>query len=138
MKAGPAVNSKRMQLEQLSGYVRYQKLQLSMKRHELMIASCEKAADSAHLYDALLHDAKAVCELPGPGEEDEFFLEANANVLRVRAFRAFYVAQLYMSLNKFTEALALMKQAKVLSIRASEEVAACDDLCELKQRHIWV
>jgi signal recognition particle subunit SRP68 len=128
MKAGPAVNSKRIQLEQLSGYIRYQKLQLSMKRHELMVASCDNAADSAHLYDALLHDAKAVCELPGPEEEDEFFLEANANVLRVRAFRAFYVAQLYMSLNKFTEALALMKQAKILADRASEEVAACDDL----------
>jgi len=130
MKAGPAVNSKRIELEQLSGYIKLNKLQLSMERHEKMIAGCEKVADSAHLYDALLHDAKAVCELPGPEEEDEFFLEANAKVLRVRAHRAFHSAQLYMFLNKFAEALGLMKQSKQLAVRASEEIAACDDMKE--------
>ena len=128
MKAGPAVTAKRVELEQLSGYIKLRKLQLSMERHEKMISKCERVVDSAHLYDALLLDAKAVCQLPGPEHEDEFFLEANAYVLRVRAHRAFLGAQLYMMLNKFAEALILMKQAKALAIRASEEISACDDM----------
>lgn len=128
MKTGPAVDSKRNDLELLSGYIKLQKLKLSMERHEKMIASCDNVADSAHLFDALLHDAEAVCELPGPEEEDEFFLEANANLVRVRAHRAFHSAQLYMLSNKFAEALGLMKHAKQLASRAIEEIVACDDM----------
>ncbi len=128
MKAGPAVDTKRNHLELLSGYIKLQKLKLSMERHEKMIAGCDNVADSAHLFDALLHDAEALCELPGPEEEDEFFLEASANVVRVRAHRAFQIGQLYMLSNKFAEALSLMKHAKQLAVRASEEIAACDDM----------
>ena len=133
MKAGPAVTAKRFELEQLAGYIKLRKLQLSMERHENMIAKYDRVVDSAHLFDALLLDAKAVCLLPGPEYEDEFFLEANANVLRVRAHRAFHGAQLYMMLNKFAEALILMKQAKRLAVRATEEISACDDMKEGKK-----
>jgi hypothetical protein len=77
MKAGPAVDTKRNHLELLSGYIKLQKLKLSMERHEKMIAGWDNVADSAHLFDSLLHDAEALSELPGPEEEeDEFFLEA--------------------------------------------------------------
>lgn len=137
MKAGPAVNDKRTELEQLSGFIKLKKLELSMSRHEGMIAKCEKASDMAHLYDALLYDARAVCQLPALEEdgEDEFFLEANANVLRVRALRAFHTAQLYMSLNSISESLSLLMQAKHLAGRASEELTACD---EMKKRDLYI
>lgn len=128
MKAGPLVNAKRAELENISGYVKQKKLELSMTHHERMISSCEKVADFAHLYDSLLQDARAMCDLPGPEEEDEFFLEANANVLRVRAFRAFYVSQLYATLGKFGEAVVLIDQSKYLADQASEEIAACDEM----------
>mmetsp|Transcript_26092 Transcript_26092/g.38598 ORF Transcript_26092/g.38598 Transcript_26092/m.38598 type:complete len:544 (-) Transcript_26092:104-1735(-) len=128
MKAGPSVNAKRVELENISGYIKQKKLELSMTRHEKMIGSCTKIADSAHLYDSLLQDARAMCDLPGPEEEDEFFLEANANVLRVRAFRVFYVSQLYASLGKFGEAVVLIEQSKHLADQASEEIAACDEM----------
>jgi len=126
MKSGPAVNAKRSELDRLSGYIRYQKLRLSMAHQERIIASASVIADLAQLYDALFQDAKAVCDLPG--EEDEFFLEASANVLRIRAFRSFYVAQLYASLRKYPQALTLTNRAEELAHRANEEIAACDDM----------
>jgi len=130
MKSGPAVDAKRAELENLSGYIKLQKLQLSMARQERVIAASDKKkiADSAHLYDALLQDARAICDLPGPKEEDEFFLEASANVLRVRAFRLFYISQLYASLGKFPEALVLIQQSEHLANQANEEIAACDEM----------
>lgn len=129
MKAGPAVNAKRQELEYLMSYVKHGKLQLLMKRLEIMISKTTKPGELAHLYDALLQDAKAVCALP-PQVEDEFWLEANANVLRVRAFRCHQVGLLYASLNKLPEAFALLEQAKVLADRASEEIGACEGMDE--------
>lgn len=128
MKAGPAVDAKKLDMEFLLGYVKNAKLKLSMKRHESRITSSEKESELAHLYDSLLQDCKSVRELPGPAEEDEFLLEANANVLRVRAFRAYYVSQLYMQTNKVGEALALLNQARVLANQAMEEIAACEQM----------
>lgn len=127
MKAGPAVNAKRQDMEFLMSYVKYGKIQLLMKRQENMIAKTAKPGELAHLYDALLHDAKAVCILT-PHVEDEFWLEANAGVLRIRAFRCHQVGLLYASLNKLPEALALLDQATLLADRASEEIGACEGM----------
>jgi hypothetical protein len=129
MKTGPAVQRKLVNLNLLSGYIRFQKLQLSMSHHEKMIEQCHgKTADCAHLYDALLQDAQGICDLPGPEEDDEFYLQAMANQIRIRAFRAFFTAHVYADMNKFPEALALLHQSEKLARRASEEIAACDEM----------
>jgi signal recognition particle subunit SRP68 len=133
MKAGPAVNAKKAEMEGLLGYAKHAKLKLLMRRNEEMVndllkESPEAYADIAHLYDALLQDARAVCSLPGPDFEDEFILEANANLLRLRALRCYYAGKLYASSNKPEEGLALLKQATLLTSRASEEIAACEDM----------
>lgn len=133
MKAGPAVNAKKAEMEVLLGYVKYGKLKLLMRRNEEMVNELRKQsptayADIAHLYDALLQEAREVCGLPGPEVEDEFILEANANVLRLRALRCYYAGQLYTESNKPAEGAALLKQAELLTSRASEEIAACEEM----------
>mmetsp|Transcript_56477 Transcript_56477/g.168979 ORF Transcript_56477/g.168979 Transcript_56477/m.168979 type:complete len:691 (-) Transcript_56477:179-2251(-) len=163
MKAGPAVNARRRDAELLVGYVKYQKLRLLMRRNERMVDELrekeraakkvcsgdrtddiKRAEEIAHLYDALLQDARAVAALPGGGqggnngddgavggdEEDEFALEADADVLRIRALRSYYVARLYASpsVGKHAEAAALLRLSKSLSARAAEEIAACQDM----------
>lgn len=135
MKAGPAVNAKKTELEGLLGYVKNEKLKLVMRRNEKMVnalrvESPDAHADIAHLYDALLQEAREVCALPGAAEEveDEFILEANANVLRIRALRCYYAGQLYMDSNKPAEGAALLKQAELLTSRATEEIAACEEM----------
>lgn len=132
MKAGPGVGAKRQELGGILGFLKNAKLQLAMGRTEHRIEECdeENHRDLAHLFDTLLQDAKAVCSLPGPGEEeeDEFALEANANVLRVRAFRAYHISHLYASSGSPIEALSLLQKADLLTRRALEEIAACENL----------
>lgn len=96
----------------------------------------------AHLYDALMQDARSVANLPGGGDnfsaeneeidelEDEFVLEANANELRIRALRCYYLALMYSAnvVGKYIEATALFDQASSLAHQAAEEIAACQDI----------
>ena len=151
MKAGPAVNAKKLEFQNLLGYIKYEKLKLLMGRNEAMVNNLRAAEEQAgnnvapktleqiaHLYDALLQDARSGAQLPGGStdgsgavdEEDEFVLEANANVLRLRALRCYYVARLYAldTVGKHGEAVALFDQCKLLASRASEEIAACQDM----------
>lgn len=161
MASGPAVDRKRFEFRLLMGFCRFQKLKLAMERNEEMVNALraqdvdgssnitsdasdtyhqedaetkfKKVEEIAHLYDALLQDARAVMSLPGSAtdvsaeEEDEFSLEANANLLRIRAFRCYYIARMYSSDNiaKYMEALSLFDKASQLASEASEEIAAC-------------
>jgi len=161
LKSGPAVNAKKFQLVNLLGYSKYQKLKLVMGRNEELtngIIQKSKEGDDdegmtlkhleevAHLYDALLQDARAVASLPGGGSpddfdgetttsssavvEDEFYLEANANVLRLRSLRCYYLARMHASplVHKYSEAVALLDQAERLANEALEEIGACDQM----------
>jgi len=164
LKSGPAVNAKKFQLVNLLGYSKYQKLKLVMGRNEELtngiIQKCNEGDDDegmtlkhleevAHLYDALLQDARAVASLPGGGSpddfdggettsssssavvvEDEFYLEANANVLRLRSLRCYYLARMHASplVHKYSEAVALLDQAERLANEALEEIGACDQM----------
>jgi len=107
-------------------------------------AKYKRVEEIAHLYDALLQDAKTVAHLPGGGDgvtgigvdaddgqmEDEFVMEANANVLRIRALRCYYIGRMYAAdtVAKYKEALALLEQSAVLASEAAEEIAACQDM----------
>ena len=192
MKSGPAVNLKRYEVNNLLGYVKYEKLKLLMKRDEGLVNKLIKEAEEeevegqsstnddddgdndnriviisdikyleeiSHLYDTLLQDARSVCSLPGGSsssndvgeggedtqeEDDEFILEANANILRIRALRCYYIGLLYASAiglpqpphtsstsetansGHSTRALTLLNHSLLLSSRATEEIAACD------------
>ena len=93
-------------------------------------AKYKRVEEIAHLYDALLQDAKSIVSLPGGGSvedgdnlEDEFVLEANANVLRIRALRSYYIGRMYAAdtVAKYSEALALFAQAELLATEAAVE-----------------
>jgi len=130
MKAGPSVDAQKLKLRYILGYIKHEKLKLSMGRTQDRIKACDPAKhrDLAHLYDALLQEAETVLLLPGPEEEDEFSLEANAEILRIRAFRAFHVAHLYAETGRTLEALSMLQKATLLAGRATEEIAACERL----------
>jgi hypothetical protein len=97
------------------------------------------------LYDALLQDASAIALLPGGGSidnfataatdtfseiEDEFLLEAKANILRLRSLRCYYLAKMHASplVGRYTHAVALLDQAESLAREALEEIGACDQM----------
>lgn len=154
LKSGPAVNAKKFQLVHIVGYCKYQKLKLVMGRNEALISgillkntkkgiTLKHLEEVAHLYDALLQDARAVSLLPGGGipenfdgestanktpVEDEFLLEANANILRLRSLRCYYLAKMHASpvVHKYNEALVLLSHAESLAKEACEEIGACD------------
>lgn len=97
-------------------------------------AKYKRVEEIAHLYDALLQDAKSIVLLPGGDNnddvEDDFVLEANANVLRIRALRCYYIGRMYAAdtVAKYNEALALFEQSHRLASEAAEEIAACQDM----------
>ena len=157
LKSGPAVNAKKFRLVNIIGYCKYQKLRMVMCRNEdlandiLLRGNVAGGAgkklkhleEATHLYDALVQDARAVASLPGGGSpedydgdastataavEDEFLLEANANVLRLRSLRCYYLARMHSSplVRKYAEASSLFDHAESLAREAVEEIGACD------------
>lgn len=155
LPAGPAVTAKRSELATLKGFFTYHKLQLQRKHQEDTLLLAETTTegnqtDLFHFYDALQKNAQAVVDLAVEEDEnidynpedDPHWLEAQAHVVRIRAFRCYYLACLYETvLNGTTpQVLALLQQARVLQRRAAEEVGACEldeylpSLQELKEK----
>jgi hypothetical protein len=133
LSAGPAVTAKREELLDLKGYFQYQKLAVSRQQQEARIKDLTQDAEIVHVYDALQQNTVAMAALAGGSggenvEDDVFYLEAQAHVVRIRAFRCYYLARLYESTLGGTpqQVLALLRQAKQLTARAQEEIAACD------------
>ena len=91
-----------------------------------------------NVYDALLQDVRATTNLSGGcttstsdhTEENEFLLEANANVLCLRALRSYYLGRIYASslISRYSKAIALYDQTSILASEAAEEMLACKDL----------
>jgi hypothetical protein len=139
MPPGPAVNAKRQELRSIQGYFSYQKHDIWRQQQEgrvkeLTTASNVDDAAVVHVYDTLLQNAKAMADLPADQhdhsvEDDPYWLQAVAHVVRIRACRCYYLARLYESSSFGTPAqvLALLRQAANLAKRAQEEVAAVDD-----------
>ena len=155
LKSGPAVNAKKFQLVNIMGYAKFQKLKLVMERNEDMVneildkkskkkeLELKHLEEATHLYDALLQDARIIASLPGGGSaddftgdlaspeiEDEFLLEAKANILRLRSLRCYYLAKMHASplVGKYSEGVALLDQAELLARDALEEINACDQM----------
>ena len=112
------------------------------------MTTLKRLEEATHLYDALVQDARAVASLPGGGSpddpdggccgdaasasataavEDEFLLEANTNVLRLRSLRCYYLAGMHTSplVRRYAEASSLLDQAEGLAREAIEEIGAC-------------
>ena len=139
--SGPAVQAKLEQYAMWTGYLRYTKTHRIMEHTENLLATDNGMgpAEKVHVYDAVLQHARSLLNLPRPGgnvsgggggaeEDDEFVLQAQANILRLRALKTYHMGWCYYSqLRKHGPALALLEYASSLSIRAEEEIAACDE-----------
>ncbi|CAM9335457.1 unnamed protein product [Choristocarpus tenellus] len=88
-----------------------------------------KSADIVHVYDALLQSLRAMIKNLGGGEdvndvlaeeEDELLESARADEARYRAFRCFYVTEVFASREKWSEAAALFDHTRRLCAEAAE------------------
>jgi hypothetical protein len=123
LASGKQVNASKHIQACLKGYFHYQKLSALMQRNEGIVRVMElneevggntkRAEDLAHMYSVLLQNAKEITLLPLAEEncdandtndaadvEDEFGLEASAHVLRLRALKSFYAAQVHAQVGK--------------------------------------
>lgn len=144
LPAGPNVNFKRDQLLALMGYFRYQKLNIWRHQQEARIVQLEKDGSDpevmVHTYDALLQNGQSLADLLSGGtgtslveglEDDVLWLEAQAHLVRIRAFRCFHLARQYESTPSLgaspKQVLCLLNHSRRLTGRAKEEIAAIDD-----------
>ena len=132
--SGPAIQAKRTQYLLWKGYLQSEKTKRVMDHTQGLLQDIEGHAERVHVYDALLQHAKSLLQLPRPSssdgeeEEDEFALQVQANVLRLRALKTYHMAWYYYeNPKKYDAALALIQQSSKLSKRAKEEIAACDE-----------
>jgi hypothetical protein len=129
-QAGPAVQAKVRQYLLWKGYLQHQKTQRIMDHTSQLLETVQGHAERVHIYDALLQHAKGLLQLPRPSElaeeEDEFALQAQANVLRLRALKSFHMAWYYLQTQNVKAAWTLVEHSSQLCTRAQEEIAACD------------
>ena len=134
-KAGPAVNAKRQQLDLWKGYLQSKKIHLVMDHTESLLHDISDHGERVHVYDTLLKHAQDLLLLPRPKdedggeeEEDEFALQVQANMLRLRALKCYHMGMYYYrDRSEYAEALALLEHCAILTKRALEEIAACDE-----------
>lgn len=129
-QSGPAVQAKRQQYLLWKGYLQWLKTQRVMDHTANLLESITGHAERVHVYDALLQHAQSLLQLPRPdqNEDDEFALQAQANILRLRAFKTYHMAWYYFQESRnFPAAWALMEHSALLSKRAMEEISACDE-----------
>jgi len=135
--SGPAVQAKLEQYSLWRGYLQYTKTTKVMEHTEnLLVATSMGPSEKVHVYDAVLQHAKSLLNLPRPSddgsgiseEDDEFVLQVQANILRLRALKTYHMGWSYFTqLSKHGPALALLEHSSDLAARAEEEIAACDE-----------
>lgn len=138
--SGPAVQAKLEQYVLWRGYLQYTKTTKVMEHTEKLLVDATHSmgpAEKVHVYDAVLQHAKSLLNLPRPTEsetgavseeDDEFVLQVQANILRLRALKTYFMGWSYFTqLHKHGPALALLEHASDLANRAEEEIAACDE-----------
>ena len=143
--SGPAVQAKLEQYSLWRGYLQYTKTTKVMEHTEnLLIATSMGPPEKVHVYDAVLQHAKSLLNLPRPTdggvaseEDDEFVLQVQANILRLRALKTYHMGwSYYTQLSKHGPALALLEHSSDLAKRAEEEIAACDEDMPLSSEYL--
>jgi len=138
--SGPAIQAKLQQYALWKGYLQFGKTRKVMEHTENLLLSQKTnttmgSGEKVHVYDAVLKHAKSLLNLPGSDtsradveEDDEFILQVQANILRLRALKVYHMGWYYYTqLYKHGPALALLEHSSVLCKRAKEEIAACDE-----------
>lgn len=130
---GPAVTAKTDELNIMSAYFRYQKLSVWRHQQEKVLVDLSEDVAILHVFDNLMQNANTMIELIESDanvdlQEDSFWIEAQANMVRIRAFRCFYLARIYASVGVETSdfpLISLLQHARQLAKRGQEEFNAC-------------
>ncbi|KAH0629516.1 hypothetical protein JD844_011621 [Phrynosoma platyrhinos] len=111
-------------IQYLHSYLTYIKLSTAIKRNESMAKALQKALlqqqqpeedgkrtprpqDLIRLYDIILQNLAELPQLPGLEEDKSFLKEIGIKTLVYKAYRCFFIAQSYVLVKKWSEALVL-------------------------------
>ncbi|XP_039183938.1 signal recognition particle subunit SRP68 [Crotalus tigris] len=111
-------------IQYLHSYLTYIKLSTAIKRNESMAKALQKALlrqqgpeedgkrvprpqDLIRLYDIILQNLAELQQLPGLEEDKSYLKEIGIKTLVYKAYRCFFIAQSYVLVKKWSEALVL-------------------------------
>ncbi|XP_020858292.1 signal recognition particle subunit SRP68 isoform X2 [Phascolarctos cinereus] len=135
-------------LQYLHSYLTFIKLSTAIKRNESMAKGLQKALlqqqpeddskrsprpqDLIRLYDIILQNLVELLQLPGLEEDKVFKKEIGLKTLVYKAYRCFFIAQSYVLVKKWSEALVLYDRVlKYASEVQSQAGASQNSLKEL-------
>lgn len=127
--AGSALQAKLNHYALWRGYFMYTKTTKVMEHTENLLKADMNHAEKAHIYDLLLKHSSNLLTLPGTDDtEDEFILQVQANILRLRSLKTYHMGWAYFSkMHKHTPAMALLEHSAALCKSTQEELLACED-----------
>uniref|UniRef100_A0A8C2UCK7 Signal recognition particle subunit SRP68 n=1 Tax=Coturnix japonica TaxID=93934 RepID=A0A8C2UCK7_COTJA len=125
----------------LCSYLTYIKLSTAIKRNESMAKSLQKALlqqqrseedgkrtprpqDLIRLYDIILQNLVELTQLPGLEEDKNFQKEIGLKTLVYKAYRCFFIAQSYVLVKKWSEALVLYERVLKYAGEVQSEAGA--------------
>uniref|UniRef100_A0A8C2UEV2 Signal recognition particle subunit SRP68 n=1 Tax=Coturnix japonica TaxID=93934 RepID=A0A8C2UEV2_COTJA len=128
-------------MQYLHSYLTYIKLSTAIKRNESMAKSLQKALlqqqrseedgkrtprpqDLIRLYDIILQNLVELTQLPGLEEDKNFQKEIGLKTLVYKAYRCFFIAQSYVLVKKWSEALVLYERVLKYAGEVQSEAGA--------------
>ncbi|KAG8565682.1 hypothetical protein GDO81_012942 [Engystomops pustulosus] len=141
-------------LQYLHSYLSYIKLSTAIQRNESMASALQKALlhqppaeedgkrtarpqDLIRLYDIILQNLAELTQLPGLEEDKSFQKEIVLKTLVYKAYRCFFIAQSYVLVKKWSEALVLydrvLKYAKEVQAQTGSKKKNFKDLPDIQE-----
>ncbi|KAM9296495.1 signal recognition particle subunit SRP68 [Gastrophryne carolinensis] len=147
-------NGKVSNLQYLHSYLSYIKLSTAIQRNESMASALQKQLlrqpqaeedgkrsarpqDLIRLYDIILQNLAELTQLPGLEEDMNFQKEIVLKTLVYKAYRCFFIAQSYVMVKKWSEALVLydrvLKYAKQVQGQTGSSNSNLKDLPDVQE-----
>ncbi|NP_001093374.1 signal recognition particle 68kDa L homeolog [Xenopus laevis] len=141
-------------LQYLHSYLSYIKLSTAIQRNESMASGLQKALlqqpqaeedgkrgprpqDLIRLYDIILQNLAELNQLPGLEDDRNFQREITLKTLVYKAYRCFFIAQSYVLVKKWSEALVLydrvLKYAKEVQAQTGAAKNKLKELPDVKE-----
>ncbi|XP_045155436.1 signal recognition particle subunit SRP68 [Echinops telfairi] len=125
----------------LHSYLTFIKLSTAIRRNENMAKGLQRALlqqqpeddskrsprpqDLIRLYDIILQNLVELLQLPGLEEDKAFHKEIGLKTLVYKAYRCFFIAQSYVLVKKWSEALVLYDRVLKYANEVSSDAGAC-------------
>ncbi len=102
----------------LLSYLLYLRLSLTNSRTELMLKEKNQAKDCIRLLEMILHNYQEMLTIPGLENDDDFQSEVDHVSFVYKGVRCRYLAEIFKSTKKWSEALTLYGRTKEYFQRA--------------------